>query len=198
LAEEAAGIEPDVERHLARVRGRARERNVSARRLTAAVVAVTAIVLFAWGAAIGPVGILDSLREPHSVSAPRASTKPLDGEASLVGTYRATLDERDGAVDPSIVGDWELTLGPASRLVVVPTDGFVAAHGAPSGADVYAIDGDLLYTNLFGRQLGHDCASAGTYRWHVESGRLTLVTVDDMCRHRVAVLASREWARLDD
>jgi hypothetical protein len=197
LEEEAAGIEPDVGRHLALVRGRARERGSSARRLTAAV-AVTAVALLAWGVAMDPVGVLDPLREPHSVSAPGASTKPLDGEASLVGMYRATLDERDGAMDPSIVGDWELTLGPASRLAVLPPDAFVVTHGAPSGPDVYAIDADLLYTNLFGRQLGHDCASAGTYRWHVESERLTLVTVDDKCRHRTAVLASHGWARLDE
>jgi hypothetical protein len=109
-----------------------------------------------------------------------------------------TLDEGDGAVDRSIVGHWELTLDSASHLAVVPPAAFVAAHGALSGADVYAIDGDLLYTNLFARQLGHECASAGTYRWHVEAERLTFVKVDDICRHRLAVLTSREWARLDE
>jgi hypothetical protein len=198
LDEEAAGIEPDVERQLALVRGRARQRGMPARRLVLAVAAMTAVVLFAWGAAIDPMGVLDPVREPSSVSAPGASTTPLVGEAPLVGTYRATLAETDGTVDRSIVGDWELTFHPASHLAVVPPDTFVAAHQPSSGADVYAIDGDLLYTNLFARQLGPDCASAGTYRWHVETERLTLEKVDDMCRQRVAVLTGREWARLGE
>ena len=66
LNEEAAGIEPDVGRHLALVRGRARGRGMPARRLAVAVVAVTAVVLLAWGTSIDPAGVLDGLRE-HAV-----------------------------------------------------------------------------------------------------------------------------------
>ena len=82
--------------------------------------------------------------------------------------------------------------------MVVPPDAFVAAHGAPSGADVYAIEGDLLYTNLFARQLGPDCAGSGTYRWRIEASRLSFEKVDDLCPQRVAVLTGHGWARLDE
>jgi hypothetical protein len=85
LDDEAAGIEPDVGRHLAVVRGRARERGMPARRLAVAVAAATAVVLLAWGATIDPEGILDSLLEPQSVSAPGASTRSLDDDASIAG-----------------------------------------------------------------------------------------------------------------
>jgi hypothetical protein len=198
LDDEAAGIEPDVDLQLALVRGRVRQRGMPARRLIVAVAAMTAVVLFAWGAAIDPMGVLDPVREPPSVSAPGASATPLVGEAPLVGTYRATLDEADDTVDHSIVGDWELTFEQTSRLQFVAPEAFVAAQATSPRADVYAIDGELLYTNLFARQLGQDCASAGTYRWQVEAERLTLAKVDDMCRQRVAVLTSHGWARLDE
>jgi hypothetical protein len=191
LHEVVADFEPDVERHLSIVTRRSRRRS---RPLPAAVLAlVGATSALALVLVYGP----GELAEPAASVTPASSQSPVDPADALVGTYRVHLDDRMQVPDPSLVGDWELAFDTDSRVALTGPPSFVSSAEAPLGGYAYAIRGDSMSTNLLTRQLGHECAGPGSYRWLEEDGRLTFETIDDMCPQRVTILTTRDWTRVD-
>jgi hypothetical protein len=194
LHAEAAGIEPDVERHLERVRGRSRHMTAPVGRLAVAGIVAIAVVAVVRISSVDPVSVVMSMFEPAPTIAPVVSDDPVDPSDPLAGTYRLHLDDTDAVVAESgMAGDWEVTLAANSAITLTAPDGYSAALEESVTGYVYAIRDDRLYTNLFARHLAQGCAGSGTYRWHFTDGRLALEGIEDMCLARLALLASQPW-----
>jgi hypothetical protein len=197
LHSSASSVEPDVEHHLERVRGRSGRRGTApVATLALAAVAVIAVIV---GVREGVLDSVAALLAPARTSGPGASSGPAADSDVLVGTFRVTLDGRDPTIASNeMVGTWELTLRADSGVSISAPDTFGARLGRSLTGAVYALRDDRLYTNLFARQLGHDCAGSGAYRWELVDDRLILEVSDDLCLPRVALLTSNAWSRIPD
>lgn len=188
IEEEAATFQPDVEEHLRRVRARSR----SPQHMLRAPLAAAAVLILA----VVALRITDF--DPRAMGPfvgaqpPVASPSP---RAGIAGTFRASLDAElavDGA--RSFVGDWVLTLGSDSTVVLVPPATFDGPGRRFEG--VVAVVGDQIFTTLFAGDLSQACAGDGAYRWTLTSDRLLLDEDDDMCPERIRVLTSAPWIRV--
>jgi hypothetical protein len=190
LRDDVADLEPDVEQHLAEVRHRSRVRSSSLPAMATTLVVLTSALAFVLVVAPGLTA------EPSSTPAPVASTAPVDPGDALVGTYRMRLADPQVA-DPSLVGDWVLVFDAESRVTLTAPTTFRVGSDAPSAGYAYSAREASLVTNLLGRQLGHDCAGPGFYRWVDTLDGLAFETIADTCAERRTILTSQDWKRLD-
>ena len=193
----ADDVRPDVEHHLARVRQRSRRRSIPASQLLASVASVAVVVILLRSLSLDPLAMVTSIVAPGDQTPVASSPEPVDTTDALVGTYEVHLDDtvRDGGA-ASLAGDWELTLGADSSIVVTPPDTFEAPITLPLEGYVYALRGDRLFTNLFARHFEQGCLGSGTYRWQLVDAHLVIEAVDDMCLQRIALLTTGNWTRI--
>jgi hypothetical protein len=186
LAELATAVDPDVPGSLAEVlaRGRARRRAARTQRIALAgaaclaIGAVSATVLFHLGR--------------DGDSSVTASVPPDPNYVAVAGTYVGTVEAPTATPWPAegVVGDWSLRLEVAGRLELVPPPGF-AGQTAPAR---FSVDGSRLRTNV---SPGGLCAgTSGLYNYGISGGRLRLVTINDPCEMRAALLGTRQWGRV--
>lgn len=192
----ADDVRPGVELHLARVRQRSRRRSIPAGGPIASVAAIAIAAVLLRTLSVDPLAMVASVMGPGEPTAVVSSLQPSDPDDALVGTYAARLEDAGpGAGTAPLAGDWEITLGADSRLVVTPPDSFEAPSTLPLEGYVYALRDDRLYTNLFARHFPQGCSGSGTYRWGLEDAHLTIEVMDDMCLQRIALLTSGNWIR---
>ena len=185
LAESATAVDPDVPGSLAEVlvRGRARRRAARTQRIALAGAACLAI-----GAVSATVLFHLATERDSNVTA----TVPPDPDyVAVAGTYAGTVEAGTWLLPTrGVVGDWSLRLGVAGRLQLVPPAGF-DGQTAPAR---FSVDGSRLRTNV---SPGGLCAgTSGLYKYGISGGRLHLVTVQDPCEMRAALLGARQWGRV--
>ena len=192
----ADDVRPDVEHHLARVRQRSRRRSIPSR-LLVSVAAIAIVVVLLRSQSLDPLAMVASVFTPGDQTPVASSAEPVGTTDELVGTYEVHLDDTvpDGGA-ASLAGDWELTLGADSSIVVTPPDTFEAPITLPLEGYVYALRGDRLFTNLFARHFEQGCLGSGTYHWELVDAHLVIETVDDMCLQRIALLTTGSWTRV--
>ena len=195
----ADDVRPDVEHHLARVRQRSRRRSIPASQLLVSVAAIAIVVVLLRGQSLDPLAMIASVFTPGDQVTVASSPEPVDTTDALVGTYDVRLDDAvpDGGA-ASLAGDWELTLGADSSIVLTPPDTFEAPTTLPLEGYVYALRGDRLFTNLFARHFEQGCSGSGTYRWGLVDTHLTIEVLDDMCLQRIALLTYGSWTRVSE
>ena len=190
----ADDVRPDVEHHLARVRQRSRRRSIPASQLLASVASVAVVVILLRSLSLDPLAMVASVVAPGDPVTVASSAEPVDTTDALAGTYEVHLDDTvpDGGA-ASLAGDWELTLGADSIIVLTPPDTIEAPTTLPLEGYVYALRGDRLFTNLFARHFEQGCLGSGTYRWELVDTHLAFEAVDDMCLQRIALLTYASW-----
>ncbi len=167
---------------------------VPASQLLASVAVIAVLVVLLRSQSLDPLAMVASIVAPGDQATVASSPEPVDTSGELVGTYEVHLDDTvpDGGA-ASLTGDWELTLGADSSIVLTPPDTFEAPTPLPLEGYVYALRGDRLFTNLFARHFPQGCTGSGTYRWQLVDAHLVIEAVDDMCLQRMALLTSASW-----
>ncbi len=195
----ADGVRPDVELHLAQVQQRSRRRPVPLGGLVASVVAVAVAVVLLRTLPLDPLAMVASVMGPGDQATAASSPQPADPADVLVGTYEVrfeAVEASGGAV--LLAGDWEITLGADSSIVLTPPDTFESPSALPLDGYVYALRDDRLFTNLFARHFPQGCSGSGTYRWELEEADLKIDVMNDLCLQRIALLTSGSWTRIGE
>jgi hypothetical protein len=109
----------------------------------------------------------------------------------VAGSYEARLPSRD----PDVA---RLGVGGFFHLRLTE-DGALELNGPwdvdlPGPPVTFSISGRELTTDLL---VGFGCQTAGTYRWTLADGELTLTPLDDECELRAVLLGTRAWPALD-
>jgi hypothetical protein len=142
-------------------------------------------VRLAAGGLLASVGLAAGV---HLVVSPPAPPPAADRPSgSLHGTWTRTVTSRD-------VGEGAWTLSFARPPVLGITGPSRRPSGSVTDGAAYALDGDLVRVNIFVNGVCGDLASAGTYRWTVDSGLLYLDVVQDSCAARRDLLVGT-WVR---
>ena len=190
LRQEAAAIEPDVERQLGAVEAGARRRSgfgASWLLLAAAIVVAAIILRFPNGQNTGPAGPGPSVAPSLGASA-SPSTPP--SYPQIAGTYAATLDPANATVKKDGVGGtWTMRLEPTGAVVLSPPATFTPGANGLSGI-AFSLTGDRFRTDLFYNDY---CNSVGNYVWDLAAGRLSFTSVDDTCSIRKTLLTTTPW-----
>ena len=201
LRQEAAAIEPDVERQLGAVEAGARRRDgvgASWLLLAAAIVVAAIILRLPNGQATGPAGPGPSVAPSLGVS---ASPSTPASYPQIAGTYTATLDPTDATlVNDGVAGTWTMRLEPTGAVVISGPTSFLVATGHVGDRllpDRRSLPDQPLLDQLLldlGHRLGAaHCASVGNYVWNLAGGRLSFTSVDDTCSMRKTLLTTTPW-----
>lgn len=189
LRQTADTVDADVERSLHRVLEGRRQPPRRRRALAVATATLAAIVV------------------TSAVPWTRRMLSDVDPAAggSLAGQYQVTLRPADVAgVDPAMAGTWRMRLRPDGTLDLTapePFQGRTSVGASCTDLSVpcrYGIAGDTLQTNLVLGTPGPACNAIGTYSFRLADRRLTLSAIDDQCRSRRTLLATRAWRDLTD
>ena len=190
LRQEAAAIEPDVERQLGAVEAGARRRNgvgPSWLLLAAAIVVAAIILRFPYGQNTGPGGPGPSAVPSLGAS---ASSSTAASYPQIAGTYVATLDPTHATVEKDGVGGtWTMRLEPTGAVVLSPPSSFLPGANGISGI-AFSITGDRFRTDLFYNDY---CNAVGNYVWDLAAGRLSFTSIDDACSIRKTLLTTTPW-----
>jgi hypothetical protein len=191
LAEEAAQIDVEVERHLGAVEARANRRPSIG---GATLLAVATVIALAIAFRVGPStpvagGPSPSPSVPAGESqAPGTSASP--SYAVIAGTYTASLDPSNPAASTShLGGTWTMRLLADGEMLLSPPATFAYGSIAPSGI-AFSLVGDRFRTNLFYNDF---CSSIGTYTWSLQGGRLSFAPIDETCGIRQTLLSTLPW-----
>ncbi len=190
LRQEAAAIEPDVDRQLGAVEAGARRRTGigASWLLVAAAIVVAAIILrFPTGQNTGPAG-----PGPSVAPSPGAAASPSMPALypQIAGTYAVTLDPASAIVKADGVGgSWTMRLDATGVVVLsAPSSYMPGANGLLGNA--FSLAGHGFRTDLF---YGDCSSSVGNYVWHLAAGHLSFTSVDDACSIRRTLLMTTPW-----
>jgi hypothetical protein len=191
LRRDASRIDPDIDRNLGAVEGRARRRSPIGGVSLAAAAAVIALVV---GVRLGlPPPQSGATQTPGSSRGPSAliaAATPASTFDAIAGTYVVTLDSADPAVGSSgIAGTWTMRLIADGELFLSPPPGFGSGTSSLSGL-AFNLAADRFRSNIFYNDY---CNSIGTYTWALEAGQLSFAPVDDTCPIRRALLSTTPW-----
>jgi hypothetical protein len=190
LRQEAAALEPDVERHLVAVEAGARRRSgvgASWLLLAAAIVVAAIILRFPNGQNTGPAGPGPSVAPSLG---PSGSPSTSASYPQIAGTYAATLDPANATVNKDGVGGpWTMRLEPTGAVVLAAPAAFTPGANGLSGI-AFSLAGDRFRTDLFYNDY---CNSVGNYVWSLAAGRLSFTSVDDTCSIRKTLLTTTAW-----
>ena len=159
-------------------RGRRRERNRRLRALGIGALLFVAVLVIARSS------LPNGRPEP-------AGPRPITAR-SIAGTYTVRLRASSGLVDRlGVEGPYSMQLTPDGSLLVI------GPHKVdfPWNPATFELSRGVLTTDAFVGTLDPDqgCEAPATYRVERGAGSLTLTPVEEPCRFRTAILATRPW-----
>jgi predicted nucleic acid-binding Zn ribbon protein len=168
-------------------RGRRRERNRRLRALGIGALLVVAVLVI----------VRSSLPNGHR-SEP-ARPRPITAR-SIAGTYAVRLRASDKQVDRlGLVGPFSMQLKPDGSLHIIGPHKIAF----PWNPATFEISRGVLTTDAFvGTSDPHHphqgCQAPATYRVERGAGSLTFTPVEERCRFRAAILATRSWTAMSN
>jgi hypothetical protein len=182
LARNAGQFRPDVERRLTRVMTRRRRRQ-RVRWAGALAATMLVLVIVASGA---------SMLRQHGSPRPELGGSATSGGSgqALTGTYTATVPESAATTNPTLAGEWVLTLRADGTMTVRAP---AAYRGVLSGA-LFDSAAGRFRTSLLTEDLCTGLGN-GTYRWTRTGSTVTFTVADDRCDARASVLTTTRWQR---